>query len=165
MRAVKNILCVATIAALSATVSSAACGKKDQVHALAMNMYHEARGEGYDAMQMVGEVTLNRVANKHFPNTVCGVVYQARMDRRGNPKRHLCQFSWYCDGRSDKPYDKELWYQAHEIATGLIDKSISFIGISATHYHAYHVNPSWAKKYAMVGRYGGHVFYDMGSTL
>ena len=44
----KNILCVAAIAALSATVSSAACGEEDQVHALAMNMYHEARGEGYE---------------------------------------------------------------------------------------------------------------------
>lgn len=141
------------------------CNKNEQVRALALNMYHEARGEGHDAMQMVGEVTLNRVANRHFPNNVCDVVYQSRFDRRGNPLRHKCQFSWYCDGRSDTPRDRDLWNDAMNIAEGLIEGTIDEIGIEATHYHTTAVSPYWSKKYTRIGSYGDHIFYHMGDRL
>ena len=154
---------------LTATVSTSAladtCDAKEQINALALNMYHEARGEGADAMQLVGEVTLNRVESKHFPNSICRVVYQARYDSRGNPLRHQCQFSWYCDGRSDKARDKRLWELSVEIATGLVEESIDRLGTQATHYHADWVNPSWSRRYEVVGYYGNHIFYQMGDRL
>lgn len=43
---------------------------------LATNIYFEARGEPEAGQFMVGFVTMNRVYDKRFPNTVCGVVYQ-----------------------------------------------------------------------------------------
>ena len=166
MRAVKNILFLAVLlCAGSPAIAHHTCNQSAQIKALAMNMYHEARGEGPDAMQLVGEVTLNRVESKHFPNTVCGVVYQARLDSKGIPKRHACQFSWYCDGRSDKPKDKKLWDLAYAIATGLINENINLLGSTATHYHTENVKPSWSQKYTMLGKYGGHIFYEMGNKL
>jgi N-acetylmuramoyl-L-alanine amidase len=141
------------------------CDKEDQIQALALNMYHEARGEGRDAMQMVGEVTLNRAENKHFPDNICEVVYQSKLDSSGNPILGKCQFSWYCDGKPDIPRDRVMWYESVKIATGLVDGSTDFIGINATHYHTKHVKPHWAKHYTKVGYYGGHVFYRVGSKL
>jgi|TARA_B110000977_G_C11030785_1_gene475151 spore germination cell wall hydrolase CwlJ-like protein len=162
----KTILASLAIVATSASIAKATeCGKEDEIHALAMNMYHEARGQGSEAMQLVGEVTLNRANNKNFPNTICQVVYQARFDKRGNPRRHKCQFSWFCDGLSDKPYNAKSWKLAEVIATGLVNKTISLIGIQATHYHATSVKPYWSKKYTRLGRHGDHVFYQMGKRL
>ena len=161
----KKTLISMAIVFTSAVSVAADCNKEDQIHALAMNMYHEARGEGSEAMQLVGEVTLNRTKSKHFPNNICKVVYQARFDSKGNPRRHKCQFSWYCDGLSDKPYNAKSWKQAEAIATGLVNKTISLIGIQATHYHTKSVKPYWAKKYTKLGQHGTHIFYQMGNKL
>ena len=77
----------------------------NQMHCLATNIYHEARGESFAGKVAVANVTHNRVDSTKYPNTYCGVVYQAQMyvNWRGNevPARHKCQFSWYCDGKSD----------------------------------------------------------------
>lgn len=161
----KKLLCVLALAMAGSPAIAKHCSKEDQINALALNMYHEARGEGFEAMQLVGEVTLNRVDNEHFPDKICDVVYQARLDRRGNPIRHKCQFSWYCDGRSDKPQDQEMWEAALEIATGLVDGTLTLIGIDATHYHTTSVNPSWSRRYTEIGRHGNHIFYEMENRL
>lgn len=157
----------AVVVALLATNTAYAdhCNTEEKVNALALNMYHEARGQGEDAMQLVGEVTLNRVESEHFPDDICDVVYQGRLDSNGNPIRHQCQFSWYCDGRSDTPHNQELWEIAVNIATALIEETIELLGTQATHYHAKWVNPSWSEKYEVVGYYGNHVFYYMGDRL
>ena len=47
---------------------------EDQVECLAKNIYHEARGESTAGMFAVGFVTLNRVMDSRYPNTICGVV-------------------------------------------------------------------------------------------
>lgn len=161
----KKLIYILALAMVSTPVIASACDVEDQIHALAMNMYHEARGEGHDAMQMVGEVTMNRVKSDHFPNTICKVVYQSRFDGNGNPKRHQCQFSWFCDGRSDKPYDRKSWETSMKIAKGLVKGDISLIGIDATHYHTKDVKPYWAKRFTKLGSYGDHIFYRMGNKL
>ena len=43
---------------------------------LALNMYHEARGQGIAGELAVSAVVLNRVNDKRFPNTICEVVKQ-----------------------------------------------------------------------------------------
>ena len=161
----KKLAILFTIAMAGTPAIADQCDKDQQIRALALNMYHEARGEGADAMQMLGEVTLNRVANPHFPNNICSVVYQARFDRKGNPIRHQCQFSWFCDGRSDRARNEEYWNTAKELATGLVEGTIETFGIDATHYHTKDVSPYWADRYALVGQYGNHLFYHMGDRL
>lgn len=147
-------LAVLVASLLTASVSGAiACSFDSSVHALALNMYHEARGEGRDAMQLVGEVTLNRVENKHFPDSVCGVVYQRR------------QFSWTHLKKDHTPYNQEIWEISLDIAEGLLDGSLELLGTEATHYHSTSVSPYWANDYDRVGRYGNHIFYVMGNKL
>jgi hypothetical protein len=55
--------------------------RTQDLNCLTKNIYHEARGEPVDGQYAVAEVTMNRVASKHYPNTVCDVVYQVLMDR------------------------------------------------------------------------------------
>ena len=64
-------------------------------HCVALTMYWEARGEGRKGMLAVGSVVLNRVDDDRFPDSACGVVYQGG-------ETPPCQFSWWCDGRSDR---------------------------------------------------------------
>ena len=47
-----------------------------QVSCLADNVYFEARNQGTAGWSAVISVTLNRVKDKRFPNTVCGVIYE-----------------------------------------------------------------------------------------
>ena len=138
----------------------------DDTYCLALNIYHEARGDNLAGKYAVSDVVLNRVRDIRWPDTVCDVVYQAEMKPSWKdqsklvPIHHRCQFSWYCDGKSDLPLDQEAWYEAQVIASKMLDFE-TFRGITegATHYHAVYVNPSWNKYFHPVGRIGAHVFY------
>lgn len=143
-----------------ALYSSAAVAKKcdpnnraNEIRVLALNMYHEARGEGPIAMQMVGEVTLNRVESVNYPNSICGVVYQ-----KG-------QFSW-TRKKDQTPHEKESWDLAMKIASGLVNGDIHYIDNGATHFlnlSDISKTPKWIRRFERVGKYGSHTFYDDGS--
>lgn len=127
---------------------------------LAQNIYHEARGSNYADQVAVADVVLNRVNDKRYPNTVCEVVRQGKLNSDGTMKRHACQFSWYCDGKSDWPTDKDSWVQAQQIAYNMyIYEDFRGITEGATHYHAEYVNPNWARSLQMVGTIGAHIYY------
>lgn len=49
---------------------------KDNVHLLAQLVCGEARAEPYEGKVAVASVILNRTADKRFPSSVAGVVYQ-----------------------------------------------------------------------------------------
>ena len=108
----------------------------------------------------VGLVTLNRVASKKFPNTICKVVKQARY-WKGNPVRNKCHFSWWCDGKHDKPIEYQAWLKAKEVANSLIDNWMKTDDITygALWYHADYVSPSWNKKFNKIVTIGDHIFY------
>ena len=78
-----------------------------QATCLADNVYFESRNQGTAGWSAVISVTLNRVKDKRFPNTICEVVKQGptRESWKKNgtyyPIKHRCQFSWYCDGKKD----------------------------------------------------------------
>ena len=66
---------------------------------LAMAIYYETRSEqNPDAGLAVAEVILNRVEDRRWPNDVCAVIKQDK-----GPKDHDCQFSFYCDGKPERP--------------------------------------------------------------
>jgi spore germination cell wall hydrolase CwlJ-like protein len=44
------------------------------VHCLAQNIYHEARGEPMAGKLAVGHVVLNRMADRRFPQLACSVI-------------------------------------------------------------------------------------------
>ena len=132
----------------------------DEVECLALNIYHEARNQPLVGKLAVAEVTLNRVKDDRFPNNICGVVYQGYYYSNNYPIKNKCQFSWWCDGKSDKPRNEEAWIKAIDVADlVLTDKvGINVVGKS-THYHAYYVRPAWAKTKRKVVRIEDHIFY------
>lgn len=134
---------------------------KEQHYCLALNLYHEARGDSVLGMKAVGWVTLNRVHSQRYPDTICDVVYQARLDSNGNPIRNQCQFSWWCDGKSDVPRDEKSWNQVNDIAHEVMQEYgvIEDFTEGATMYHASYVNPYWADSYDRTVRIDTHIFY------
>lgn len=150
----------------------------EQEFCMAQNIYFEASIDNKAGMAGVADVVLNRVQDKRYPNTVCEVVYQAVMkeswktkqypdlkpeERVYYPKRNKCQFSWYCDGKSDDiPLGSENWVKAQMVAWEIMhNNTLRGISDGATHYHATYVKPLWRKDIGMtlVGRIGSHIFY------
>ena len=133
----------------------------EQHQCLAMNIYHEARGDSRLGQKAVGWVTINRVMHNSYPSTICDVVYQARLDANGNPRRNQCQFSWYCDGRSDTPRDTDTWVQSQQVAYEVMKSygSVEDFTEGAIMYHASYVNPYWADSYEKTVRIDTHIFY------
>lgn len=132
-----------------------------QLQCLALNVYHEARNEGEQGQRAVAWATMNRTVNKHYPDTICGVVYQAVTDDKGNPIRHKCQFSWYCDGKSDTVNDLVAWVKAEYVAADVMakfGKETDPTG-GAIMYHADYVDPDWADDYKREVEIDTHIFY------
>lgn len=129
---------------------------------MAIAMFFEARDQGIEGMKAIGHVIETRVASSKYPNTICGVV----TDDRGPNKLHDCQFSFYCDGKSDDPLkynsqdDQKRWDEAKLIAEAFIHDEIE-IEMVATHYHADWMKkyPSWSKHFDKVDHIGDHIFY------
>ena len=135
---------------------------QEQRECLAKNIYHEARGETIAGQVAVAWVTLNRMESQDFPNTLCGVVYQARTDSKGNPLRDQCQFSWYCDGRSDRIRNQREWEDVQLITdVVLLDwaRASESPVENATFYHADYVRPYWASAFTEVAVVDSHIFY------
>jgi spore germination cell wall hydrolase CwlJ-like protein len=94
--------------------------------------------------------------NRHYPNSVCGVVWQ----------KH--QFSWTHDGKSDRPTDKRAWRLAQKIAQFAYQRFDKLSAISrkaldltkgALHYYAPSLaSPYWAKMHTVTREIGGHIF-------
>ena len=127
---------------------------------LALTVYHEARSEPYDAQLAVAEVVMNRVAHPDFPDTVCGVMKEHRTPAS---KPWACQFSFYCDGKSDQPHDAVAWSVAQEVSTQALSGDV--LGHGAIYYHTHEVSPAWRHNLIKVGGIGGHVFYTDGECL
>lgn len=135
--------------------------KDPEAWCLAQNIYHEARGSNKADRIAVADVVLNRVNDVRYPNTVCEVVRQGKKDRNGNMIRNQCQFSWYCDGKSDQPTDRDSWADAQQLAYVILHLN-TFRGITdgATHYHANWISdPRWVKDMDSKGTIGNHKFY------
>jgi spore germination cell wall hydrolase CwlJ-like protein len=125
----------------------------ESLRCLALNVYHEARSEPEVGQLAVAAVTLNRVRSEAFPDSVCKVVKQ------GGQQRNRCQFSWWCDGKSDHPTESEAWKNARRISR------LSLLGLTedptdeALYYHATYVKPRWSRKLERTARIDQHVFY------
>lgn len=129
-----------------------------ELDCLAKNIYHEARGESREGKLAVAHVTMNRVHSNRFPDTVCGVVHQAVYSKwwweeKGKrvPVRNKCQFSWYCDGKSDRirlttsdgnpiAINVRAWAESQDVAMEVMLGLTEDNTLGATYYY----NPSLA---------------------
>ena len=128
---------------------------------LALNVYHEARDQPFIGQVAVAQVVMNRVYDDRYPDHPCEVVFQGPTYswKPDFPVRHRCQFSWYCDGKSDKVYDEDAYKQALTIAHGVYYDNLDDFVEGATHYHATYVLPEWAESKTPVVQIGQHMFY------
>jgi len=114
---------------------------------LALNAYHEARGEPFHGQVAVSQVVLRRA--NFDERRVCKVVYAHR------------QFSW--TAARPAVQDRAAWAEAVRAAKvamlwghGAPSRDYS---AGATHYHTVRVCPSWSVGMVRVAVIGEHEFY------
>ena len=137
------------------------------------NIYFESRNQSKRGMISTAWVTINRVRRSEWGDTICAVVKDAKLDSRGNPKRHQCQFSWYCDGLRDVPnlsnkLEREAWEKSGRIAETMIMSCLMEYDTDncppdPTHgsvfYHSDKVKPEWG--YAKTVKIDNHQYYKL----
>ena len=114
---------------------------------LVKNAYHEAKGEPVKGRLLVTQVVFNRA--KHVDD-LCNVVYAKN------------QFSWTSQNKRSikipeairQQYEYEILSMYHGFT------EMPAWAIKASHFHATYVRPSWSRKFAYLGRIGGHHFYQ-----
>ena len=136
---------------------------QSEIECMAKNIYFEAAVESTAGQLAVAQVTLNRVKSKHYPDSVCEVVYEGPKTANGFPKRDRCQFSWYCDGKPDEPKNKgKLWNSIENLSKYVLTRQTDLIDITdgATHYHATYIDtPRWATRKIVTTSIDQHIFY------
>ena len=130
---------------------------------LAKNIYFESGNQPLAGKIAVTQVVLNRTEHPNYPATACGVIYQTkwRTNWKGKevPARNQCQFSWFCDGKSDDPVDSPTWLSSLNIARNVMQGAYGDITEGATHYHANTVHPYWADSLNETVTINNHIFY------
>ena len=97
---------------------------------LADNMYFEARNQSLAGLLAVSNVVMNRVADDRYPDTICEVVHEGptrpswKDKTKQIPVRNKCQFSWYCDGKSDEPTDIETYDTIYGMAEDMLYQTV-----------------------------------------
>ena len=151
------------VVGLTFSTNAHASDPNEDIFCMAKNIYFEAGNQPIAGKIAVAQVVQNRVKNRDYPNTICGVVYQARWTEnwKGNmmPTRNQCQFSWFCDGKSDDPEDSKTWIQCLTLARNIIQGEYGDITEGATHYHSVYVNPYWADSLNETVIINEHIFY------
>ena len=138
----------------SPAVSFSQIDLSEEATCLAQNIYFEARSEPVDGKLAVGHVVLNRVASKRFPDSICKVIRQG-----GERRLNRCQFSWWCDGRSDEPLNQDAWNTARLMAWFIYNGQTADPTGGALWYHAVYVKPYWRTAFVEGPQIGSHIFY------
>ena len=132
--------------------SASADARLEDLECLAKNIYFEGRDQPWVGQVAIAQVTLNRVKSLAFPNTICEVVQQK--------KRQICQFSWYCDGKSDQPKDIKDYNKATEVAIQVYSRTIPDVTEGSLWYHATYIRrPFWAYSMKEMVKINEHIFY------
>jgi len=146
-----------------ASMKAEASDANNEVYCLAQNIYFESGNQPMVGKIAVSHVVLNRVESSLYPDTICDVIYDAeyRENWLGNmvPVRNRCQFSWFCDGKSDDPVDSKTWIESLLLARRIYDGEWTDITEGATHYHADYIYPFWADSLNRTTTIDNHIFY------
>ena len=126
-----------------------------QLDCLTRNIYWEAANEPVEGKIAVAQVTMNRVDDGRFGDTVCKVVHQ----KTHVSQRIVCQFSWVCENKHKvQPIAPNHYKESEEIAKKVLFENFRLPSLTeALFYHADYVNPRWNKK--RIVKIGRHIFY------
>lgn len=118
-----------------------------ELRCLALNVYHEARGESRAGQIGVAQITVNR-AESAFRNktTICSVVYDTQ------------QFSWTHSKRHLRPMG-EAWEASLEVAKEVAD-GLRIRGLETSlFFHATSIRtPHWARHMVPLQAIGQHTY-------
>jgi len=145
---------------------------KNEVYCMASNIWHEARAEDIEGQFAVAHATLERVKDKRYPSTICGVVLASVPDPKNPslPKKYNCAFSWNCDRKSDKIhlYNKNGLPNRSAVKTFTTTVVVSLMAITGEigdfcnganyYYNPKLANPSWSNYYTETCVLGNHRF-------
>lgn len=126
---------------------------------LAEAIYFESRGEPLAGQIAVAEVILNRVDDRRYPNTVCGVT------RQGVGNGRVCQFSFACDGRPETMTEALPRQRSEKLAAIMMGGRARTVSGGATNFHATYVRPGWSRRLTRTAQIGRHVFYRLNGYL
>lgn len=137
-------------------VPGAEAADDEDLRCLALTIYGEAEADD-DAdtdRRAIGHVILNRTKNGDYPNAICAVVKQGAGQGRGK-----CQFSYWCDGKSEQPAEDERWQRALDSARAVMTDGADDPTKGALFFHHRDVDPPWSDKKQETARTARHVFY------
>ena len=133
--------------------ASSPAERERAVRCLANAVYYEAALEPLDGQRAVAQVVLNRLRDRNFPKSICGVVYEGWERPTG------CQFSFTCNGALIHHPLPQLFAETRKVAEAALNGYVmTEVGV-ATHYHADYVSPAWAPTLIKIGQIGAHIFY------
>ena len=158
---------------------------EDELKCMAENIYFEGRAEPMTGKVAIGNVVMNRVASNRHPDTICEVVHEGphreSWKTRGKdvpdseriywPIRNKCDFSWYCDGKSDAimltdyqgrtiQANMDAWVESIKIARMALEGTLPDLTQGATHYfNPSLANPKWQYAFTQVAIIDNHTFF------
>ena len=152
---IRNLLWTAVVLTMCASFKPA-LAQSDEKRMFALNMYHEARGQGRDGMIAVGWVVLNRVADGSFPSDALAVITH----KRGRS----CEWRWWCDGKSDDPKEAGPWQEAQAIAEEMLGDNPPDDPTNGALWfqESFRDRPKWmGDEIELKAEYKGHHFYGL----
>jgi hypothetical protein len=122
---------------------------QDEYFCMMQNVYFEAGVESIHGRMAVALVTLERVQDPRYPDNVCDVVYQNK------------QFSWYWDGKPDRPQNMQAYEEIKMLVEAVLDPDAAIYDptYDSTHYHADYVQPYWSEYMVRKAKIETHIFY------
>ena len=140
------VACLLAVSFSANTPASPNIPSIKEYNCLVRNIYYEAKGQPKSGKEAVGLVTMNRLRDHRYPNTICKVVYQPG------------QFSWTADNTISKKINSKEWRLAMNAATAAYNSVNHF---RATHFHNDQVRPYWTKRAKIIAIIGNHTFYTV----
>ncbi len=126
----------------------------DPLTCLARTVYFESRGRAEREQTAVAWVVLNRAEADGYPDDVCAVVKQGGSARP-------CQFSWFCDGRSDVAKHAREYAQSLNVAQRVLAGEVEDPTGGANMFHNRTVRPYWTRKARLMAEIGAHFFWKL----
>ena len=114
---------------------------------LAKNVFYEAGIEGADGKYAVAQVTINRLKDGRWGNSICKVVYA----------KH--QFSWTSLKKRAK-LTGDAWLESQWVARQVLHEGYRVRQLTdVLWYHNQSVKPIWTSAVAKLDQIGRHTFY------
>jgi len=141
------VSCIIAVSIVFGGIAHAEMTKTD-LYWLSKNIYYEARGESFLGQVMIGFVTLCRLEDGRWGNSIKSVVTAPH------------QFSWYDKHKKAIPRNKKAWNIAKKAAWWAVFAFSAVDKHDILYYHNNTITPRWAKRLEKVVVLENHIFYE-----